>query len=134
MAVISTGVVIATGVAFELANPGDPVQALIYASLFLLILESPISYLVHILTNSSLYIYLKKEGKKISLLKHVIIPTISSITLIFAIFIAIDFDLSAPYVYAIYGSIVWIVVIILATVVMRTKFRQKLELIGDFSL
>ena len=134
VAVISTLVVIATGLAFELANPGDPVQALIYASLFLLILESPISYLVHILTNSSLYIYLKKEGKKISLLKHVIIPTVSSITLIFAIFIAIDFDLSAPYVYAIYGSMVWIGVIILATVVMKTKFKQKLDLIGDFSL
>jgi hypothetical protein len=37
-------------------------------------------------------------------------------------------------VYAIYGSIVWIGVMILATVVMRTKYRQKLDLIGDFSL
>ena len=78
--------------------------------------------------------YLRKEGKKISPVRHVIIPTISSITLVFAIVIAIDFDLSAPYVYAIYGSIVWIAVIIVATVVMRTKYRHKLDLIGDFSL
>ena len=56
--------------------------------------------------------YLRNEGKKISPVKHVIIPTLSSITLVFAIVIAIDFDLSAPYVYAIYGSIVWIAVII----------------------
>ncbi|MCL5783487.1 MAG: APC family permease [Candidatus Thermoplasmatota archaeon] len=134
IAIISAVIVITTGIVFENLYPGQPVLALTYASIFLLILESPISYLIHILTNTSLVLYLKKEGKKIRYFRHLIIPGISTLTLIFAIVVAVYFNLSVPYIYGIYGAMVWIAVILAITIVIRTKYKEKLELIGDFSL
>ncbi len=134
IAIISAVIVIVTGIIFENLYPRNPVLALTYASIFLLILESPISYLIHILTNTSLVLYLKKEGKKIRYFRHLVVPSISTLTLIFAIVVAVYFNLTAPYIYGIYGAIVWIAVILVMTIVIRTKYKEKLELIGDFSL
>ena len=134
IAIISAVIVITTGIVFENLYPGQPVLALTYASIFLLILESPISYLIHILTNTSLVLYLKKEGKKIRYFRHLIIPGISTLTLIFAIVVAVYFNLSVPYIYGIFGAMIWIAVILAITIVIRTKYKEKLELIGDFSL
>ena len=134
IAIISAVIVITTGIIFENLYPGQPVLALTYASIFLLILESPISYLIHILTNTSLVLYLKKEGKKIRYFRHLIIPGISTLTLIFAIVVAVYFNLSVPYIYGIYGAMIWIAVILAITIVIRSKYKEKLELIGDFSL
>ena len=134
VAAISIVIVVATGLVFELyLYRGSPANALLYASLFLLILESPIAYLVHILTNTSLYVYMKRRNK-LSYLRHLIIPSISTITLIFAIVMAVYFDLTPPYIYGIYGALVWIAVIFVAFLIMRTRFKHRLELIGDFSL
>lgn len=134
VAVISAIIVIITGLVFQGLYPGQPVTALSYAALFLLILESPVSYLIHILTNTSLYVYKKKQGKKINYIRHLVVPSISTILLIFAIFIAVDYNLSVPYVYGIYGALVWIIITVLVTFVVRKKYNKKLELIGDFSL
>ena len=134
VASISLVVVITTGLIFEGLYPNDPFSALTYASLFLLILESPISYMIHILTNTSLYRFLKKNGKKVNLFKHVVIPSISTVTLVFAIVVAVYFDLSAPYIYGIYGALIWVVAVIGITAYVSFKKREKLELIGDFSL
>lgn len=134
VAVLSIFIVVVTGVAFEfLLYPGDPTTALLYGSVFLLILESPIAYLVHILTNTSLFVYMRRKNK-VNYLRHLIVPSISTITLIFAIVIAVEFNLSAPYIYGVYGALAWIIVIFAAYLIMRTKFKHKLELIGDFSL
>lgn len=134
VSIISAVVVIVTGLVFEGLYPGQPVLALTYASLFLLILESPVSYLIHSLTNTSLYVYRKKEGKKIHYFKHLVIPTISTALLVFAVVVAVYFNLSAPYIYGIYGALVWIVAMVAITVVVRVKYHKKLDLIGDFSL
>ena len=134
VAILSAIIVIITGLVFQGLYPGQPVTALSYAALFLLILESPVSYLIHIFTNTSLYIYKRKEGKKINYIRHLIVPSISTILLIFAIFIAVDYNLSVPYVYGIYGALVWIIITVVVTLVVRKKYNKKLELIGDFSL
>lgn len=134
VAVVATVVVVVTGIVFQGLYPGQPVLALTYAALFLLILESPVSYLIHILTNTSLYIYKRKEGKKINYFTHLIVPSISTVLLVFAIVVAVYFNLSAPYIYGIYGAVVWIAVIAGITFVVRTKFKNKLDLLGDFSL
>ncbi|MEM3675736.1 MAG: APC family permease [Thermoplasmataceae archaeon] len=132
--VLSAMVVIATGLVFESLYPGEPVNALTYASLFLLILESPVAYLIHILTNTSLAVYLKKQKIKLKLFRQLVIPSISTISLIFAIVVAVEFNLSAPYVYGIYGAIAWIAVILGVTLFVRIRYKTKLDLIGDFSL
>jgi amino acid transporter len=132
--VISLTIVLATGISFELLYPGQIIDALLYSSVFLLVLESPISYIVHILTNTSLHMYLKKRGEKTHIFRHIIIPGISSITLVGAIIAAVYFDLSAPYIYGIYGALAWIVVIGITVAVMYTKYKKNLENIGDFSL
>ena len=132
--VISMIIVLSTGIAFELLYPGRIIDALLYASVFLLILESPITYIVHILTNTSLYLFLKKNGKKAHVVRHIIIPGISSVTLIGAIIAAIYFDLSAPYIYGVYGSLIWVVVIFATVLVMYTKYKNHLKNLGDFSL
>jgi L-asparagine transporter-like permease len=134
VAAISMVVVISAGLVFERLYPNQPFNALTYASLFLLILESPISYMIHILTNTSLYRFLKKNNKKVSIVKHVLIPAISTVTLLFAIFVAVYFNLSAPYIYGVYGALVWVVAIIGLTLYVSLKRKDKLELIGDFSL
>ena len=134
VAAISMVVVISAGLVFERLYPNQPFNALTYASLFLLILESPISYMIHILTNTSLYRFLKKNKKKVSIVKHVLIPAISTVTLLFAIFVAVYFNLSAPYIYGVYGALVWVVAIIGLTLYVSLKRKDKLELIGDFSL
>ncbi|HLH85981.1 MAG TPA: APC family permease [Thermoplasmataceae archaeon] len=134
VALISAVVVIATGLVFEGLYPGEPVNALTFASLFLLILESPVAYLIHILTNTSLAVYIKKEKMKLKLFRQLIIPTISTITLIFAIIVAIEFNLSAPYIYGVYGAIIWIAFILGLTLFVRMRHKARLELIGDFSL
>lgn len=134
VAVISAVVVIVTGLVFQGLYPGQPVNALTYAALFLLILESPVSYLIHILTNTSLYIYRKKEKKKINYFVHLVVPAISTILLIFAIVVAVYFNLSAPYIYGIYGAIAWISIVVAVTIVVRIRYRKKLDLLGDFSL
>lgn len=131
---ISVAIVLATGVGFEFLYPGYPSYALVYASLFLLVLESPMAYLIHIFTNSSLYAYLKANRMKTSILRHIIIPMASTVTLVFAVFVAVYFDLSAPYIYGVYGAFVWILSILFATMVMKIRYREKLELVGDFSL
>jgi hypothetical protein len=78
--------------------------------------------------------YLKKRGMKTHVFRHIIIPGISSITLVGAIIAAVYFDLSAPYIYGVYGSLVWVVVIAITVVVMYTKYRKNLDNLGDFSL
>lgn len=136
VAVASSVIVLVTGFAFMhlyLAQYGLD-QSLLYASVFLLVLESPIMYLVHILTNTSLYLYLKKNALKISYMKHLVIPSISTITLLMAIVVAVVLDLQPPYIYGIYGSLAWIVIILLATVITAVRYRHKLEAIGEFSL
>ncbi|MCL4438642.1 MAG: APC family permease [Candidatus Thermoplasmatota archaeon] len=133
--IISMIIVVLTGIGFQILYRGEgTTSALVYASLFLLVLESPMAYLIHIMTNTSLYVYLKKNQQKISLMRHIIVPSISTISLIFAVFVAIYFNLSAPYIYGVYGALVWIVVLFSVTVIMRVRFREKLDLVGDFSL
>ena len=132
--IVSLAIVLATGISFELLYPGKIIDALLYSSVFLLVLESPISYIVHILTNTSLHLYLKKNGMKTHIFRHIIIPGISSITLIGAIIAAVYFDLSAPYIYGVYGALVWVIVIVLTVAVMFTKYRKNLDNIGDFTL
>lgn len=134
VATISSVIVIATGLVFEFLPLGGLDQKLLYASVFLLVLESPIMYLVHILTNTSLFVYLRKNKLKISYIKHLIIPSISTITLIFAIVVAVYLNLEAPYIYGVYGSLVWIAVIFMALVVTEVKYKHKLEALGEFSL
>ncbi len=134
VAIVASVVVVVTGLVFQGLYPGQPITALTDAALFLLILESPVSYLIHILTNTSLYIYRRKEGKKINYLKHLIVPLISTILLIFAIVVAVYFNLSAPYIYGIYGAIGWITIVVVLTIVVRTRYSEKLNLLGDFSL
>ncbi|MEM0140412.1 MAG: APC family permease [Ferroplasma sp.] len=132
--VVSLVIVLATGITFELLYPGQIIDALLYSSVFLLVLESPISYIVHILTNTSLHIYLKKIGAKTHIFRHIIIPAISTITLIMAIVAAVYFDLSPPYIYGVYGSLIWIVALIGIVGIIYLKYRQNLEKLGDFSL
>ena len=132
--IISLAIVLATGISFELLYPGKIIDALLYSSVFLLVLESPISYIVHILTNTSLHLYLKKNGMKTHIFRHIVIPGISSITLIGAIIAAVYFDLSAPYIYGVYGALVWVIVIVVTVAVMFTKYRKNLDNIGDFTL
>ncbi len=132
--VISLIIVISTGLIFEYLYPGQIIGALLYASVFLLVLESPITYIVHILTNTSLYSFLKKNNQKTHFVKHIVIPTISSLTLFGAIFAAVYFDLSAPYIYGVYGSLIWVSAIFITVIVMYTKYRKKLNNLGDFSL
>ena len=134
MASLSAVIVIVTGYVFMYLYPGNIDQALLYGSVFLLILESPIMYLVHILTNTSLFVYLRKNKLKVSYLKHLVIPSVSTITLLFAIVVAVIFNLEAPYIYGVYGSLVWIAVIVAALVVTSVKYKHKLEAIGEFSL
>lgn len=134
VASVSAVIVIITGYVFMYLYPGNIDNALLYASVFLLILESPIMYLVHILTNTSLFVYLKKNRLKISYLKHLVIPSISTVTLVFAIVVAVLLNLEAPYIYGVYGSLVWIAVILLVLAVTSVKYRHKLEAIGEFSL
>lgn len=131
---ISAVIVLVTGFVFMYLYPGNLDQALLYGSVFLLILESPIMYLVHILTNTSLFVYLRRNKLKISYLKHLIIPSISTITLLFAIAVAVYLNLEAPYIYGVYGSLVWIALICVALVVTSVKYKHKLEAIGEFSL
>ncbi|GGM79048.1 amino acid permease [Thermogymnomonas acidicola] len=132
VAVLASIITIGTGLAFE-ATSGT-VNGLLNASVFLLILESPITYLVHILTNTSLYSFMRKEGKRVSILRHIVIPSVSTLTLVFAVVVAVYLDLSPPYIYGIYGAIAVILAILITTLVVSTKSRRKLELIGDFSL
>lgn len=132
--IVSLIIVLSTGIAFELLYPGQIINALLYASVFLLVLESPITYIVHILTNTSLYLFLKKNGKKAHIVRHIIIPGISSATLIGAIVAAIYFDLSAPYIYGVYGSLIWVIVIFATVLIMYIKYKKHLEKLGDFSL
>jgi amino acid transporter len=132
--IVSLAIVLSTGIAFELLYPGQIIDALLYSSVFLLVLESPISYIVHILTNTSLHMYLKKKGMKTHIFRHIIIPSISSITLVAAIIAAVYFDLSAPYIYGVYGSLVWVAIIAITVVVMYTRYRNHLDNLGDFTL
>ncbi len=132
--VLALAIVLSTGLAFEYIYPGRPIDALLYASVFLLILESPITYIVHILTNTSLYFFLKKNNQKTHIVRHIIIPGISSITLIAAIVAAVYFDLSAPYIYGVYGSLLWVIAIFAIVIIMYTKYRKNLDNLGDFSL
>ncbi len=132
--VLALAIVLATGITFELLYPGQIIDALLYSSVFLLVLESPISYIVHILTNTSLHIYLKKIGAKTHIVRHIIIPWISTITLLGAIFAAVYFDLSPPYIYGVYGSLVWVIAIAGIVVVIYKRYKKKLDNIGGFSL
>ena len=132
--IVSLAIVLATGISFELLYPGRIISALLYSSVFLLVLESPISYIVHILTNTSLHMYLKKRKMKTHIFRHIIIPGISSITLVGAIIAAVYFDLSAPYIYGVYGALVWVIVIAIVVVIMYTKYNKNLDDIGNFSL
>jgi amino acid transporter len=132
--IVSLAIVLATGISFELLYPGKIIDALLYSSVFLLVLESPISYIVHILTNTSLHLYLKKNHMKTHIFRHIVIPGISSITLVGAIIAAVYFDLSAPYIYGVYGALVWVVVIAIVVAIMYTKYNKNLDNIGDFSL
>ena len=134
VATIAAVIVIVTGLVFQGLYPNQPVEALSYAALFLLILESPVSYLIHILTNTSLFIYKRKEGKKISYFRHLVVPSISTALLIFAIFVAVDYNLKAPYIYGIYGALVWLVFTAILTLIVKKRYKKRLELIGDFSL
>lgn len=134
VAVISAVIVIVTGIVFEYLPLGNLDNKLLYASVFLLILESPIMYMVHILTNTSLFVYLRKNGLKVSYLKHLIIPSVSTITLIFAIVVAVYLNLEAPYIYGVYGSLVWIALIFVALLVTEVKYKHKLAELGEFSL
>ena len=131
---ISVIIVILTGLGFQLLYRGQPVSALVYASLFLLVLESPLAYLIHIFTNTSLYIYLKRTRQKTSFIRHLLVPTASTLSLVFAVFVAIYFNLSVPYIYGVYGALAWILVLLSVTIVMRVRFKNRLDLIGDFSL
>ncbi len=134
VAIVAAVIVVVTGLVFQRLYPNQPVEALSYAALFLLILESPVSYLIHILTNTSLFIYKRKEGRKINYFRHLVVPSISTALLIFAVFIAVDYNLGVPYVYGIYGALVWIIFTLALTILVKKKYNKKLELIGDFSL
>ncbi|BAB60109.1 amino acid transporter [Thermoplasma volcanium GSS1] len=131
---ISIAIVIGVGAGFEFFGHFSPVNALLTSSVFLLILESPITYIVHILTNTSLYSYMKKRTKMKAkdLFKYLVIPSVSTVTLIAAIVAGIYFNLFL--VDAIYASFALIAIIIISTLVMRAKFKEKLEYLGDFSL
>ncbi|MGC8609675.1 MAG: APC family permease, partial [Thermoplasmata archaeon] len=86
LAIISSIIVVASGVSFEYISGLNPMNALLSSSVFLLILEAPIIYIVHILTNSSLYLFMKKRIKMrgVDYLRYLIIPSASTITLIMA--------------------------------------------------
>ena len=77
---------------------------------------------------------LKKRKMKTHIFRHIIIPGISSITLVGAIIAAVYFDLSAPYIYGVYGALVWVIVIAIVVVIMYTKYNKNLDDIGNFSL
>ncbi|KAA8923103.1 APC family permease [Thermoplasma sp.] len=134
LAVISIAIVIGVGAGFEFIARMSPLDALLSSSIFLLILESPITYIVHILTNTSLYSYMKKHTHMgpMNTMKYLVIPSASTATLLAAIVASIYFNLF--YVDAVYASFVLIAIIIISTVVMRVKFKERLEYLGDFSL
>ncbi|WP_237265305.1 APC family permease [Thermoplasma sp. Kam2015] len=134
LALISMAIVIGVGAGFEFIAKMSPLNALLSSSIFLLILESPITYIVHILTNTSLYRYMKKHTRMnfMNTIRYLLIPSASTATLVVAIVASIYFNLF--YVDAVYASFALIAVIIVSTVIMRFKFKERLEYLGDFSL
>ncbi len=134
LAVISSVIVVVSGISFEYLAGLNPMNALLSSSVFLLILEAPIIYIVHILTNSSLYLFMKKRIKmhRADYIKYLIIPSLSTATLIMAVWAAVFFNFS--FAAAIYASFIVIAIIIISAVIIRSRFKEKLQYLGDFSL